>query len=264
MIKLSNLSEDNYFLPEDGDAAKQAFLDLLREPGEAYVHAFGFNMPEAFDILAAQEASGHAQNLLLDYTQSRGRSAVGLVTAYAAKIKTGSLTLTTAGVGSKKTSQIWHSKAITKIPADGSEPLNWEGSVNMSGSGWFQGNTARIFRSKEWSDTMIAQYTQHRAWAREHMAHKQVSALSVEDGIRAYFDEIDQGVLAEFAMQCVGLMDPRWYALVSPAEDDAPQLELSFHNDMLNWTDPQQRERLSRAAFEGAMEEWKTILGEKS
>jgi hypothetical protein len=259
MITLTDFSEDNYFLPEDGMAARQAFLDILSVPGPCYVHAFGFNMPEAFAILADLEARGYPQHLLLDYTQSRGTSAVGLVTKYASVVSQGSLTLTTAGAGSRLTSQIWHSKAVTKIPEDGSEPICWEGSVNMSASGWYQGNTARVFRSKAWSDAMIAQYTVHRAWAREHMAHKQVSALSVQDEVALYFRDLETGSSESFGIEALGWPGASTEWMMTETEGGEPLLELSFMAHLKTSLSPSQRRLMALAAFRAASEVFETF-----
>lgn len=192
MITLENLTEDNYFLPEDGEIARAKFLELVAIPTEGWISSYGFTMPEVFQVLSRNEDKGIGTHLLLDYTQSRGRTAVPLIKEHARHITKGGLTLTTAGINSKRTSQIWHFKAMVKEAPDGGEPWCWDGSVNMSASGWDQGNMARVFRSKQWADVFRKQHAEHTQWARQHMAEKQVSAMSVEDSIDAYFDSIDK------------------------------------------------------------------------
>ena len=41
--------ERSFFLPEDGDVALAAFLDLLHAPGETYLAAYGFTLQPLFD-----------------------------------------------------------------------------------------------------------------------------------------------------------------------------------------------------------------------
>ncbi len=84
------------------------------------------------------------------------------------------MTLTTAGVNSAKKDQIWHWKGMVVIPKDGKEYYCWEGSTNFSASAWFQGNSARIFRSTQWAQSFIKQFNLHRQWALQNEPQYQV------------------------------------------------------------------------------------------
>jgi hypothetical protein len=72
---------------------------------------------------------------------------------------------------------------MVKEAVDGGEPWCWEGSVNFSDSGWFQGNSARLFRSKAWADAFIAQHELHREWALTNEARYQstISTIAAAD-----------------------------------------------------------------------------------
>jgi len=207
MITLENLQEDNYFLPEDGEMARKRFLELLSMPGECWVSAYGFNMPDMFDIIKKNDASGYPYHLLLDYMQSQGPSAKPLLKDLNHNIKNSDITLTTAGINSKKTSQIWHWKGLVKHVEDG-EPWCWEGSVNFSDSGWYQGNSARVFRSQIWADEFIKQNQIHKQWAIE--THAQYQATIMEAGfdpIDVYFDQVAPKE-NEYAIEAINNIKP--------------------------------------------------------
>jgi hypothetical protein len=170
-----DVTETDYFLPEDGAAAEAAFLELLQSPGETWVSAFGCTLAPLFDSVAAADAAGVPIHLLLDHSQSQGHAEAPKVKALAHTLRHGDLTITTAGGGSAEPSQIWHTKGMVVAAADGGAPWCWEGSVNFSASGWKQGNTARLFRSKEWAEAFIQQFTVHRDWARHYEPQYQLT-----------------------------------------------------------------------------------------
>lgn len=172
MIHLS-LTEDDYFLPEDGVEARERFLQLLGDFNEIWIAAFGFTLQPMFDDLKAADAAGKHIHLLLDHSQSTGRAEAPKVKALAESLEHGDLTITTAGVNSGKPSQIWHFKAIVAKNSTGDD-ICWEGSTNFSDSAWNQGNSARIFSSSSWADIFRMQFELHRAWARQFEPQYQV------------------------------------------------------------------------------------------
>ena len=192
MIVIDILKEKDFFLPEDGEVARATFLELLAMPTETWGSFYGFNMKSAFDIIKSNDAKGVAYHLLLDYLQSQGPSAKPLLHDFNLAKKVSEITLTTAGVGSKKTSQIWHWKGFVKLAEDGGAPWCWEGSTNMSDSGWYQGNSCRLFRSQEWADEFRRQHKIHTDWARANHACYQATILEVGGEIDAYFDALTE------------------------------------------------------------------------
>ena len=192
MITINIQDEDDYFLPDDGDAAKKRYLDLVAMPTEGFISAYGFTLAAAFASIAELEAAGIAQSLLLDYTQGCGLSARPQIKALYPQMRHGDLVLTTAGPKSHKTRQIWHWKGMVKRAADGGAPYCMEGSTNLSISGFDQGNSMRFFRSQEWADHFIAQHNLVKEWARVTLPHYQPGMLTADrDFIDAYFDEIE-------------------------------------------------------------------------
>lgn len=160
------VTEKDFFLPEDGDAAKKEFLNLLSKLSEVWISAFSFTLQPMFDELKKADASGAKIHLLLDHSQSIGQAEASKVKDLAASLKHGDVTITTAGINSGAPDQIWHWKGLVVTPTDAKEKHCWEGSTNFSLSGWLQGNSARLFRSDAWAKVFIAQFEAHRAWAR--------------------------------------------------------------------------------------------------
>ncbi len=160
------LTETDYFLPEDGDAARQQFLGLLNKLSEVWLSAFGFTLQPMFDELKQADASGAKIHLLLDHSQSVGQAEAPRVRDLAANLRHGDLTITTAGIHSGAPNQIWHWKGMVVTPTDAREKHCWEGSTNFTLGAWLQGNSARVFRSDDWAKVFIRQFEAHRAWAR--------------------------------------------------------------------------------------------------
>lgn len=179
MFKNLSNNEVCYFLPEDGNIAKQDLLKQFDLPNlkEIYIKAYAFNWDDLLTKVKEVDQKGIQVHILADYVQSRGPSAWDKLVDLHKTLKNGELILTTAGANSPSTSQIWHSKAITFLQSNNEEPTNWEGSVNFSGSGWEQGNTASIFSSQIWSDNFISHFKIHKQWAIDNAAHKQIDFL---------------------------------------------------------------------------------------
>jgi hypothetical protein len=168
------VTETDYFLPEDGKVTEKAFLDLLNKFSEVWICAFGFTLQPMFDALKNADAQGAKLHILLDHSQETGRAEAPKVKDLVANLKHGDVTITTAGVNSGAPSQIWHWKGMVVTATDGKEQHCWEGSTNFSQSAWFQGNSARVFRSNLWAQTFIKQFEAHRAWARANEPKYQV------------------------------------------------------------------------------------------
>ena len=164
MITLT-ITETDYFLPEDGKVAEQKFLEMLRSFSEVWICAFGFTLQPMFDELKKADAAGARLHILLDHSQSLGKAELPRLKDLVSSIKNSDVTITTAGVNSDKKDQIWHWKGMVVKPTDGKEYSCWEGSTNFTQSAWFQGNSARVFRSNVWAQTFIKQFELHRAWA---------------------------------------------------------------------------------------------------
>ncbi len=173
MITLS-ITETDYFLPEDGSTAQAKFLELLRNFTEVWICAFGFTLQPMFDELKAADKAGAKIHVLLDHSQAQGTAEKPKVQDLVANLKHGDVTITTAGVNSAQPDQIWHWKGMVVTPKDGGETYCWEGSTNFTQSAWFQGNSARFFRSNLWAQTFIKQFQAHRAWALAHEPQFQI------------------------------------------------------------------------------------------
>ena len=164
MITLT-VTETDYFLPEDGKVAEQKFLDLLKSFSEVWICAFGFTLQPMFDELKKADAAGARLHILLDHSQAVGEAELPKLKDLVSNLTHSDVTITTAGVNSDKKDQIWHWKGMVVKPTDGKEYYCWEGSTNFSQSAWFQGNSARVFRSSVWAQAFIKQFEVHRAWA---------------------------------------------------------------------------------------------------
>lgn len=173
------VTEDDYFLPEGGLAAKARFLNILSDTRlkQAYISAYGFTLQPMFDAIIAADARGVAFDILLDHSQSTGVAEAPLVAHLVATLKNSHITITNAGVGSGKPSAIYHWKAMALLP-DGGDAICWEGSTNFSGGAWDQGNSARVFTSKIWATAFINKFLVHKQWARDNEPQYQSKGLS--------------------------------------------------------------------------------------
>lgn len=159
-----SIVEDDYFLPEGGAAAQARFLAILSSFKEIWISAYGFTLQPMFEALKLADERGAKIHILLDHSQASGVAEKPLVAALAASLKNGDITITTAGIGSDRKSNIFHWKAM--VVDLGSGPLLcWEGSTNFSGSAWSQGNSARVFSSDRWGEVFKKSFATHQAWA---------------------------------------------------------------------------------------------------
>jgi hypothetical protein len=164
MITIS-ITETDYFLPEDGDDAKEKFLELLHNFTEVWISAYGFTLQDMFDELKAAGSAGAKIHVLLDHSEEAGKAEKAKVQDLVSNLKHGDVTVTTAGVNSPQKDQIWHWKGMVVTAKDGKETYCWEGSTNFTTSAWFQGNSARVFRSSQWAQKFTEQFEAHKAWA---------------------------------------------------------------------------------------------------
>lgn len=180
------VTEDDYFLPEGGDAAKARFLSLLNDPAlkVCYISAFGFTLQPMFDAIIAADARGVEFDILLDHSQSTGTAEAPKVANLVKTLKNSHITITTAGLNSSKPSDIYHWKAmVLYLNRDQMEPVTdtptcWEGSTNFSIGGWDQGNSARVFQSEPWAQMFVDKFLAHKAWARENEPQYQDKGLA--------------------------------------------------------------------------------------
>ena len=153
-----------YLLPDDGPAAQQEFLNNLLDPGETWIIACAFTLPDKIkELLAAHEAKVPL-HLYLHYSQYNGKTEKPLVQQL---VQAG--TEVTVGTSPAGSPYICHTKGIVSDAAPGGALWCWEGSTNFSLSAWKQVNTAIVFSSQAWRDQFVAQFEGLRdfAWADE-------------------------------------------------------------------------------------------------
>jgi PLD-like domain len=153
-----------YLLPGDGQVAQQAFLKNLLDPGETWIIAYAFTLPDMINELLAAQKKGTPLHLYLDYSQYADKTETPLVQKL---VQAGvEVTVGTSPAGSQ---YICHTKGIVSDAAPGGALWCWEGSTNFSLSAWKQVNTALVFSSEEWRDQFVAQFEALRnfAWASE-------------------------------------------------------------------------------------------------
>ena len=102
------VTETDYFLPEDGQAAKQAFLALLDQLTEVWICAYGFTLQPMFDELKQADANGATLHILLDHSEAETRAEAVKVQDLVSSLKRGDVTITTAGANSQRPAYIWH------------------------------------------------------------------------------------------------------------------------------------------------------------
>jgi PLD-like domain len=153
-----------YLLPDDGPVAQQAFLRNLLDPGETWIIAYAFTLPDMINELVAAQEKGTPLHLYLDYSQYEDKTETPLVQKL---VQAGvEVTVGTSPAGSQ---YICHTKGIVSDASPGGALWCWEGSTNFSLSAWKQVNTALVFSSEEWRDQFVAQFEALRdfAWANE-------------------------------------------------------------------------------------------------
>jgi hypothetical protein len=150
-----------YLLPDDGAAAKKEFLTHLLDPGETWIIAYSFTLPDMVQDLLQAHAKGVPLHLYLDHSQSTGPAEQPMLKqVVSAGIE---VTIGTSPAGSKF---ICHTKGIVSDPGQGGGSLwCWEGSTNFSLTAWQQVNTAMVFASQKWRDEFVAQFEALRAYA---------------------------------------------------------------------------------------------------
>ncbi|MGD1157066.1 MAG: phospholipase D-like domain-containing protein [Terriglobia bacterium] len=153
-----------FLLPGDGQKAKQDFLAHLTDPGETWIIAYAFTLPDMIHDLLDAHQKGVPLYIYLDHSQAVGKVEKPLAQQLAdAGIE---VTIGTSPVGSQF---ICHTKGMVSDKAPSGSLYCWEGSVNFSLSGWRQVNTAMTFSSQKWRDEFVAQFEALRdfAWANE-------------------------------------------------------------------------------------------------
>jgi len=150
-----------YLLPQDGVVAKQEFLAHLLDPGETWIIAYAFTLPDMIQDILKAHAQGVPLHIYLDHSQSTGTAEQPLLQQL---VKAGiEVTIGTSPAGSKF---ICHTKGIVSDPGKtGGTLWCWEGSTNFSLSAWQQVNTALVFASQKWRDEFVAQFEALRAFA---------------------------------------------------------------------------------------------------
>jgi hypothetical protein len=155
-----------YLLPEDGPTAYAEFLKNLTDPGETWIIAYAFTLPDMIHDLLTAHQKGVPLHLYLDYSQYKsGKTTEDPMVEQLVNAGV-EVTLGTSPAG---TQYICHTKGIVSDAAKGGQLWCWEGSVNFSQSAWHQVNTAMTFSSQPWRDQFVAQFEALRnfAWANE-------------------------------------------------------------------------------------------------
>ena len=167
-----------FFMPEDGIIAQENLLKELSniDLAAVYIKAYAFNWDDFLNKVKELDSKQIPVYILADYVQARGPGAWDKLVDLHKSLKYGSLILTTAGINSISTGQIWHSKAVSLVYRNRA-PKNWAGSVNFSASGWTQGNTSRLFESQTWSDEFIKHFKIHQSWALTNQPQKQIDYI---------------------------------------------------------------------------------------
>lgn len=222
MIVITNQIETNFFLPEDGEIARQKFLEQFDIAQEIWVMAYGFNMPEVCSKLKELDAKGIFCHLLIDNIQAHGPSTLPKLIDLKKTLKHADITITTAGIGSKTLGAIWHWKTLVVKTVDGY--AIFDGSVNFTNTGWVQGNSARQFNSQEWAEKFIQEFEIHKEWAEkerpqyqlteEKMAAHMMSMPSTQDSISTLKElvkemnqENRQDIIPEIMGLCMQILD---------------------------------------------------------
>jgi PLD-like domain len=124
----------------------------LLDPGEAWIIAYAFTLPDMIKELIAAHEAKVPLHLYLDYSQYSGKTEKPLVQQL---VQAGiEVTVGTSPAGSQ---YICHTKGIVSDAAPGGALWCWEGSTNFSLSAWKQVNTALVFSSQAWRDQFVAQ-----------------------------------------------------------------------------------------------------------
>ena len=169
MLHLDGVALDAFFLPDDSIEAEPAFLALLHQPAENYGAFYGFTLSELLAEIEACDRAGIPGHYLLDRSQFEGATEKKEMPSFLAALRCSDVTITTAGPRSDKPSEIMHRKTLITAALDGGAWHVWEGSVNLSRSGWEQANCALTFRSDEYAARFIGWFIETRAWARQHI-----------------------------------------------------------------------------------------------
>jgi hypothetical protein len=148
---------DCYLLPGDGAAAKQTFLDHLKDPHEMWIIAYSFTLIPMIDEILANNATGQPYHIYVDLSQSKGAAEkVQIQRLVDAGVEV------TIGTSPAGTAYITHTKGVV---CDDAPPFCWEGSVNFSLTGWMQVNTALTFHSQDYRDEFVKQFEMLRDYA---------------------------------------------------------------------------------------------------
>ena len=155
-----------YLLPQDGATAKADFLAHLMNPGETWITAYSFTLPDMIHDLLDAHQKGIPLHIYLDHSQEATVKAEQPLVQQLVDAGV-EVTIGTSPAGSKF---ICHAKGIVSDAAKGSTAVwCWEGSTNFSLSAWQQVNTAMVFSSQQWRDEFVAQFEALRdfAWTNE-------------------------------------------------------------------------------------------------
>jgi hypothetical protein len=152
----------SFFLPGDGDEAKQDFLGQLKGRGETYLVAYAFTLDAMIGELLEAHAAGIPIHIYLDQSQSEGTAEKLQV---ARLVQAGmDVTIGTSPAGA---AYICHTKGMVVLDKP-ARPYCWSGSVNFSAAGWKQVNTVETFRSRIWADHFLQQFNTLKAFAWTH------------------------------------------------------------------------------------------------
>jgi len=162
-----------YFLPEDAQLTHDAMIDLLKAPEPFIGMFYQFSHPEVLQAMQDADNDGIANHIIIDEVQEAGSEKEAVV-ALAGKLQHGSITISTAGANSTKSSNISHDKILAKKGAEGWQATVWQGSLNISVSAFSQTNTVVEFNSDKVANEFARLWQEHHDWAWEHLPTKQI------------------------------------------------------------------------------------------
>jgi phosphatidylserine/phosphatidylglycerophosphate/cardiolipin synthase-like enzyme len=170
-----------YLLPQDGGQAKADFLAHLMNPGETWITAYAFTLPDMIHDLLDAHQKGIPLHIYLDHTQETGKAEQPLVQQL---VDAGvEVTMGTSPAGSKF---ICRTKGIISDAVKGGAAVwCWEGSTNFSLSAWQQVNTAMVFSSQDWRNEFVAQWEALRDFARAKERNMQLMSQPPADTSKA-------------------------------------------------------------------------------
>ena len=158
-----------YALPEDHEAARTAFLDLIRGAGETWIIAHAFAVGRMVEAVTEAASRGGSFHLYLDHSQPMSSAELPDV---GAMLQAG--VEVTIGTATRGGLSIAHTKGLAADLPEG--PACWQGSVDLSLTPGRHVNAALRFSSPQWRDHFVDQFVTLRQLAWDEDRHLQAMA----------------------------------------------------------------------------------------